>query len=246
MLVFGTELPHLASSNIRFMDGTFDVARLLFTQLYLIRVSSTGCHWTATWVARWTTIQAYAVSQISAADEVAEFVYCPSWWYQVDSWYVEGYWTLCAMDIVEFLNVILWYIFINKFENDKYCQMWGLVPMGLCLSEVMSEWGYVPWSFVLWGYIWEGFCPFTFSNLWQSVDVWQQRTRQQQSSLQSIPANASTRLRFSCSRVYYKTTYTRTHIYTRIHTYTHVHTTCRDTKSRYTELKAPAQTFLYT
>ena len=40
MLVFGTDvgLRHLASSDSWFMDGTFDVAALLFTQLYVIRV----------------------------------------------------------------------------------------------------------------------------------------------------------------------------------------------------------------
>ena len=40
MLVFGTEegLQRLASSDSWFMDGTFDVAPLLFTQLYIIRV----------------------------------------------------------------------------------------------------------------------------------------------------------------------------------------------------------------
>ena len=40
MLVFGTDLGlrHLASSDSWFMDGTFDVAPLLFTQLYVIRV----------------------------------------------------------------------------------------------------------------------------------------------------------------------------------------------------------------
>ena len=40
MLVFGTEegLQRLACSDSWFMDGTFDVAPLLFTQLYIIRV----------------------------------------------------------------------------------------------------------------------------------------------------------------------------------------------------------------
>jgi len=40
MLVFGTDdgLSHLASSESWFMDGTFNVAPLLFTQLYVIRV----------------------------------------------------------------------------------------------------------------------------------------------------------------------------------------------------------------
>ena len=41
MLVFGTEsgLRHLARFDTWFMDGTFDVAPLLFNQLYIIRAS---------------------------------------------------------------------------------------------------------------------------------------------------------------------------------------------------------------
>ena len=40
MLVFATDnaLRHLASSDSWYMDGTFNVAPLLFTQLYVIRV----------------------------------------------------------------------------------------------------------------------------------------------------------------------------------------------------------------
>lgn len=100
--------------------------------------------------------------QSSAPVEVAEFVYCLSWWYQVHLWSTEGYWTLCVMKVIEFFNVILWYNFNNKSKNNKYYQKWGLFPLGLCLSGVMSKGRNVQWCYAWVGFRPVGFCPVKF------------------------------------------------------------------------------------